>query len=79
MHRNKVRINWRQKSLAADKLVRVHKILQRQPKSCRFTAMREYKNYSDEQQAIKSMRQKGCVKYKRCYHCWDNKIIDISC
>ena len=38
----KIRVNWRQGKIASDRLVRVHKILDKQPAICQFERMKEY-------------------------------------
>ena len=73
----KIRVNWRQGKIASDRLVRVHKILDKQPAICQFERMKKYDVFSNEEDAKKEIRRRGYSKYKRCKFCWDGRIVEI--
>ena len=70
----RVRVNWRQRQRAADRLVRVHKVLTSQPLLCQFSRMRDFQDFQNEPAAKTAMRSRGIQHYKRCKHCWDNSV-----
>jgi len=73
----KVRVNWKQGKIASDRLVRVHKILDRQPALCQFEKMEEYNDFSNEKEAKEAIKSRGYSKYKRCAYCWDGAVVEI--
>lgn len=73
-----IRVNWKQKVVASDRLIRAHKIRSSsQPESCRFRKMTEFNDFRNEEMAIREMKRRDNKKYKRCKHCWDNRIVKI--
>ncbi|MFH1933929.1 MAG: hypothetical protein ABIN18_20445 [Pseudomonadota bacterium] len=70
----RVRVNWRQRQRAADRLVRVHKVLTSQPPLCQFSRMRDCQDFQNEAAAKAAMRSRAIKHYKRCKHCWDNSV-----
>jgi hypothetical protein len=72
---SKVRVNWHQKRVASDKLIRAHNICTPQPKGCRFKKMKpgRHNDYPSVAAAETAMRNAGSTRYKRCIHCWDNQ------
>lgn len=71
------RANWKQGKVAEDGLIRVHKIREDQPNSCRFEEMTDFQDFNSEEEAKEAIKNKGYSKYKRCKYCWDGKIIEI--
>jgi len=72
-----IRVNWNQGKVAADGLIRAHKVLESQPERCQFDDMKgDFTDYPDVIAAETAMKQKGYLKYKHCSHCWDKIIID---
>ena len=72
------RVNWRQRVRAKDRLVRVHRILQSQPPGCRFSKMaNDYDDFKSLARAISALKGRGLTEYKRCIHCWDDKVVKI--
>lgn len=73
-----VKVNYKQRAVSDNKLCRAHKIVDTQPKGCGFHLMSSQTTiYSSLEVAEAAMRKAGNTRYKRCRHCWDNKIVDL--
>ena len=71
-----IRVNWNQGK--APGLIRAHQVLENQPDACQFDSLKgdEHSDFPDLSSAEEAMKERNFTKYKRCKHCWDNKLID---
>ena len=74
-----IRVNWNQGKVASDFLVRAHQIVGRQPSVCGFLKMKgNFIDFANVNEAEHEIRNRGYGKYKRCRHCWDNTVRDLT-
>ena len=66
---NRIRVNWRQAIRARDKMARLHKCLENQPKRCRFDEMKDWQEFENVEDAQMEANWKNIV-LKQCEQCF---------
>lgn len=85
MYMKPVCLSWRQRELASDYHVRLHRV-DYAVVACRLSEMTDRADFSDEGAAQKAIQSPGSLvatrplsysEYKRCSHCWTGDVIQI--
>jgi hypothetical protein len=65
----KVRVNWLQRKLANDKMARLHKCIEKQPKNCQFEKMKDWQEFESINEARKEAERRN-TPLKLCAQCF---------